>query len=67
MAWSGLCGDCGSGVIVYPTDDQAADVQKQVSETWPEMFADCPIEDCNGTIDWNGNDPIARVLVPRML
>lgn len=67
MAWSGVCDECGTGHIVFPTDEQAPDVQQQVSETWPETFSDCMVADCDGTVEWNGNDPIASILHSRML
>lgn len=67
LAWSGICGDCLTGVIVYPTDEQTVGVQNEVSTTWPRGLAECPVDDCDGTIDWNGNDRIQDVLAPRML
>lgn len=67
MAWSGQCGECLSGVVVYPTDDQTVGVQNDVGNTWPRTHIDCPVDDCEGTIDWNGNDPIDQVLAERML
>ena len=60
MAWSGVCNECGTGHIVYPTIEQTVGVQREVSETWPRALADCFMPDCDGTVDWNGNDPIDR-------
>ncbi|QWY80138.1 hypothetical protein SEA_ZAGIE_55 [Microbacterium phage Zagie] len=67
MAWSGVCDECLTGVTVYPTADQAPEVQQEVSDTWPRGLAECPTSDCDGTIDWNGSDPIADVLATKML
>lgn len=67
MAWSGACDTCLAGVIVYPTPDQQVEVQQELSETWPRGLAECPTADCDGTVDWNGSDPIGEVLAQRLL
>lgn len=67
MAWSGVCDECGTVHIIYPSDEQELDVQESVSNTWPEGLMECMVRDCDGRVEWNGNDPVAFVLHPRML
>lgn len=62
MAWSGQCTECLSIMVLFPSDEATPDVQREISENWPESWADCPVEDCEGEIEWNGNDPIALVI-----
>lgn len=62
MAWSGQCSECLSILVLFPSDEATLGVQREISETWPQDWMDCPVEDCEGEIEWNGNDPIAVVI-----
>ena len=62
MAWSGACDECGTLVTIVASDEVSEAEQERISGEWPEM-GDCYVQDCFGSIDWNGNDPVGDVLV----
>lgn len=64
MAWSGTCDNCNAVVIIYANPEMLVD---EVSNTWPEDHHDCLMPECDGMIEWNGNDPASMVLHERML
>ena len=67
MAWSGSCDECFTVHAIYPSLESSEAEQEEISRTWPTKFAFCYVRGCEGTIDWNGNDPIAQVFTGRML
>lgn len=66
MAWSGACDECGTVVHLYAGEDVEQEEQDFVSDTWPEEGS-CYVEDCEGTVNWNGNDPLSFVVSRRLL
>lgn len=66
MVWSGMCDTCSTVVHLYPSDEVSEEVQTEISNEWPEA-GDCYVEDCDGRVEWNGNDLLRDVLAPRML
>jgi len=64
MAWMGQCRECQAFVALWPSDETPTTEQEQISSEWPSL-AECYVENCDGDIDWNGNDPIAVVIQER--
>lgn len=67
MVWSGQCDECLAMTFVMASDESSAEEQEAISDTWPKPMWECPVDDCDGTIEWNGNDPVSHVFLPRML
>lgn len=67
MVWSGQCDDCLALVFVMASGESTAEEQEAISDNWPKPSSECPVEDCNGSVEWNGNDPASEVFLPRML
>lgn len=61
MAWSGQCDECFALYTIAPSDETEQVEQETISTTWPRQ-GECMVEDCEGTVEWNGNDPIGWVL-----
>ena len=62
MAWSGTCRDCLATWVVYPHYEADEDTVERISDgpgEW-EGFSDCQV--CDGTIEWNGSDPVGAVI-----
>lgn len=62
IAWSGRCDSCGA-VVIYAADAETEPDTVKIMQDWPETwerFSDCQV--CDGSIEWNGSDPLARVL-----
>lgn len=66
LAWSGSCRECGAVYVLFASEERSADEQNEISTTWPTEGG-CMVENCDGTVEWNGNDRIQDVLAPRML
>lgn len=67
MAWSGTCEACMAIYVVYAGYEASPEQSEAISTQWPESHVECLREDCEGTIEWNGNDPVSAVLTARML
>ena len=67
MAWSGQCDTCFALTIVVASEETAAEDVDRISNEWPETLPECLVVDCEGVIEWNGNDPVSSVLSGRML
>ena len=66
MAWSGTCDECMAVAILFASDETDPVEQELTSSEWPES-GNCYVQDCDGSVDWNGNDHISEVVSARML
>lgn len=66
MVWTGTCDECGTVYGLWPSEEQSKGEQEAISKEWPEE-GDCMVQDCAGSVTWNGNDLLRDVLAPRML
>lgn len=58
LAWSGNCRECFAIFVVAPHDETSEAGRERIAagpNDW-EAFASCFV--CDGTIDWNGSDPL---------
>lgn len=61
MVWSGQCDECWTLVYLVASDEAPESEQETVSAEWPEA-GDCYVQDCDGGIQWNGNDLLPVVI-----
>jgi hypothetical protein len=61
MVWTGRCDRCDALVALWPSDETDPAEQELTSSQWPEAGG-CYVQECDGDIEWNGNDPIAAVI-----
>ena len=62
VAWSGTCDGCAATHVVYPHAEmlrEDAEVLADGPDEW-DSFTSCFI--CDGSIDWNGSDPVSAVI-----
>lgn len=62
VAWSGVCEGCLATYAVYPHPEMLREDAEVLAEGPPEWeaFPSCFI--CDGSIDWNGSDPVSAVI-----
>ena len=66
MVWTGVCDSCGAVHAMWPSEEMTSQEQAAVSREWPQSI-DCARSECDGVVEWNGNDLMRDVLAPRML
>ena len=66
MAWSGTCDECMTVVAIFANEEATTERQAEISNEWPDA-GNCYVQDCEGSIDWNGNDEVGYVFKSRML
>jgi hypothetical protein len=62
MAWSGQCNECLALVVLWASDETDPVEQELTSSQWPESRT-CYVQDCEGDVEWNGNDPLDVVII----